>query len=112
MSQMFPVQSIRNDFPILGEKIPMYLGSWCLSARMGNAIMFPKSRAITVCFVVRTPASIKAPAAAKPEVNSAAKLKTTTESDSTGMNSRVRKPAMDWFKNLKNPLAFSTKTIV
>ena len=75
--------------PILGEKIPIYLGSWWRRARMGNAIIFPSRRAMTVCLTVITPASINAPAAANPEVNSAAKLNITTDSDSTGIIERV-----------------------
>lgn len=51
---------------------------------MGKATMFFASKAITVCVTVSTPVSIRAPAAANPEVNSAAKLKMTTARDSTG----------------------------
>ncbi len=78
-----------NCNPILGEKIPMYRGSWCRRARMGKARILPSNRAITVCFTLRTPAFIRAPAAANPEVNSAAKLKITMDKDSTGIRLMV-----------------------
>ena len=70
--------------------MPMYRGSWCLRALIGKAMIFPRRSAITVCLVVRTPASMRAPAAANPDVNSAAKLKMITDRDSTGTIAMVR----------------------
>ncbi len=56
---------------------------------MGKARTLPSSRAITVCLMLRTPAFIRAPAAANPEVNSAAKLKIIMDKDSTGIRFMV-----------------------
>ena len=94
--------------PIIGEKIPIYLGSWCRMARMGNATIFPVKRAITVCFTVITPESRRAPAAAKPDVNSAIKLKITTDRDSTGTIRVTINPERAEFKNLNRPAALTT----
>ena len=88
-----PCPNISSSSPVRGEKMPIYLGSWWRRARRGKATILPMRRASAVCLTVSTPASMSAPAAAKPDVNSAAKLMTTTESDSIGMNVPVTKVA-------------------
>ncbi len=74
--------------------------------------MFPVSRASTVCLTVRTPAFSRAPAAANPEVNSAAKLKITTDSDSTGIRLRTAAWESAMFRTSNTPFQCKMKTRV
>ncbi len=68
------------------------------------------SRARVVCLTVSTPASRRAPAAAKPEVNSATKLRTTTERLSTGMKEETTRCARASCMKANQPMVLARKT--